>query len=49
MLAQGWSGSVLGGGDWQETNDVGDDALATRDPLAAAAHRVDPLLACTVL
>ena len=27
-FARGWSGSLLGGGHWQETNDVDDDAWA---------------------
>ena len=27
-FARGWSGSLLGGGHWQETNDVNDDAWA---------------------
>jgi iron complex outermembrane receptor protein len=27
-LARGWSGSLLGGGHWQETNDVNDDGWA---------------------
>jgi len=38
-LAGGWSGSVLGGGHWQDTSDVNDDAWADLPGYARAVMR----------